>query len=66
LDNVDASLGRYSAQNKLLARYPDDESFQDAVISHLESLSSFLHKNQVKSLIANITFLKQPDTGLIL
>ena len=61
LDNVDASLGRYSAQNKLLARFPDDKSFQDAVISHLASLSSMLHKNQEKSLIANITFLKQPE-----
>ena len=61
LDNVDASLGRYSAQNRLLARFPDDKSFQDAVISHLASLSSLLHKNQEKSLIANITFLKQPE-----
>ena len=66
MDNVDASLGRYSVQNKLMVRYPDNESFQDAVISHLASLSSLLNKNQEKSLIANITFLKQLDTGLIL
>lgn len=61
LDNVDASLGRFSTQGKLLARYPYDKSYQDAVAAHLASLSKDLHQNQHKLLFANITFLKQPE-----
>jgi hypothetical protein len=61
LDNVDASLGRFDSQSILTKRYPDDKSFQDAVAGNLAVLSDELHRNQ-KTLIANITFLRQPET----
>jgi hypothetical protein len=61
LDNLDASLGRFEVEGKLLTHYTDDKSYQDAVVDHLSRLSKNLHQTQHKLLFANITYLRQPE-----
>ena len=64
LDNVDASLGRYTALGNLLNQYPDDKSFQDAIAAHLAKLSNDLRDKQHKLVFANITYLREPEVWL--
>ena len=61
LDNVDASLGRFAAQGKLISLYQDDQAFQDAVAAQLAGLSDELHGNLGKKIFANITFLREAE-----
>jgi len=61
LDNVDASLGRFERQDLLLQMYPDDQSYQAAVKSFLNTLYTGFFTSNDKLLYANIPYLKNPE-----
>ncbi|HJW91526.1 MAG TPA: putative glycoside hydrolase [Anaerolineales bacterium] len=62
LDNVEASLEKREREGQLPARYPDDASYQAAVLEFLR----FLHENYFgqngRPLAANIIALRQEQT----
>jgi len=58
LDNVDGSLGRFENMRLLLAKYPDDAAYQNAVVSFLENLHDQYFAPFGKLLYANIPYLK--------
>lgn len=58
LDNVDGSLNRFEDMRLLLENYADDESYQAAIKSFLQTIYNGYFQSSDKELYANIPYLR--------
>ncbi len=61
LDNVDGSLGRFEKMRLLLEEYPDDQSYQNAMMAFLQNLNDNYFSITDNVLFANIPYLKESE-----